>query len=44
MITSPLSSNVGHRAMITPVNPPLTRLIHVSSSCWTIYRSFEIYL
>jgi len=27
MITSPLLSNVRHRAMITPVSPLLTRLI-----------------
>jgi len=30
MITSPLLSNVRHRAMITPVRPLLTRLIHIS--------------
>ena len=41
MITSRLLSNVHHRA-ITPVSPLLTRLIHISPSCWTIYRSFEI--
>ena len=29
MITSPLLSNVSHRAMITPVRPLLTRLIHI---------------
>jgi len=44
MITSPLLSNVCHRAMITPVSPPPTTLIHISPSCWTIYRSFEITL
>jgi len=44
MITSPLLSNVHHRAMITPVSPPLARLIHMSPSCWTIYRLFEIIL
>jgi len=44
MITSPLLSNVRHRAVITPVSHPLTRLIHISPSCWTIYRSFEIIL
>jgi len=42
MIISPLLSNVRHRPMITPVSPLLTRLIHISPSCWTIYRSFEI--
>jgi len=30
--------------MITPVRLLLTRLIHVSPNCWTIYRSFEIHL
>jgi len=44
MITSPLLSNERHRAMITPVSPLLTSLIHFSPSCWTIYRSFEIIL
>jgi len=44
MIASPLLSNVRHRAMSTPVSPPLTRLIHISLSCWTIYRSCEIIL
>ena len=42
--TSPLLSNVCHRAVITPVSPPPTTLIHISPSCWTIYRSFEITL
>jgi len=44
MRTSPLLSNVRHRAAVTPASPPLTRLIHTSPSCWTIYRSFEIIL
>ena len=44
MITSPLLSNVRHSAMITPVSPRLTRLIHINPSCWRIYRSFEIIL
>ena len=44
MMTSPLLSNIRHRAMITPVSPLLTRLIHISPSCWTIYRPFEIIL
>ena len=44
MIISPLFSNVSHRAIITPVSVLLTRLIYISSSCWTIYRSFEIIL
>jgi len=30
MITSPLLSNIRHRAMITPLRPLLTRLIHIS--------------
>jgi len=33
MITSPLLRNVRRRAMITPVSPLLTRLIHISPSC-----------
>jgi len=41
-IISPLLSNVCHRPMITPPSPPLTRLIHISPSCWTTYHSFEI--
>jgi len=44
MVTSPLLSNVRHRAMITPVGPLLTRLIYIIPSCWTICRSFEIHL
>jgi len=44
MITSPLLSNVRLRAMITPVSPLLTRLIHISLIYWTIYCSFEIIL
>ena len=31
-------------ATVTPVSHPFTRLIHISPSCWTIYRSFEIIL
>jgi len=31
-------------ATATPVSHPLTRPNHISSSCWTIYRSFEITL
>jgi len=38
---SPFLRNVRHWAMIAPVSPLLTRLIHISPSCWTIYRSFE---
>jgi len=30
--------------MITPVSLLLTRVIHISPSCWTVYRSFEIHL
>jgi len=31
-------------ATVTPASHPLTRLIHISPSYWTIYRSFEITL
>jgi len=44
MVTSPLMSNVRQRAMITPLSPLLTRLVYISPSYWTIYRSFEIIL
>jgi len=44
MITSPLLSNVCHRAMITPVSLLLTRLIHVSPSYRKMYCSFEMIL
>jgi len=44
MRTRPLLHNVHHRAMITSVSPLRTRLIHISPSYRTIYRSFEIIL
>jgi len=44
MRTRPLLRDVRHKAMITPVNPLRTKLIHISPSYWTIYRSFEIIL
>jgi len=44
MITSPLLSNVRHRAMITPVSPLLTGLIHISPIYWRIYCWFELVL
>jgi len=44
MIAPPLLRNARHRAMIMPVSPVRTRLIHISLSCWTIYRLFEINL
>jgi len=44
MVTFPLLSNVRQRAMIMPVSPPLTRLIHVRTSYWTIFHPFEIIL
>jgi len=44
MITSPLLSNVRHRAMISSVTPLRTRLIQISPSYWTMFRSFEIIL
>jgi len=40
----PMLRNGCHRAMITPVNPPRLRLIHISSSYQTVYRLFEIIL
>jgi len=40
----PLLRNARHKTMITPVNPPRLRLIHISPSCQTIYRSFEFIL
>jgi len=30
--------------MITPARPVRTRLIHISPSSWTIFRSFQIIL
>ena len=42
--SSPLLRNARHRTMITPVNPPRLRLIHISPSYQTVYRSFEIIL
>ena len=40
----PLLRNARHRTMITPVNPPRLRLIHISPSYQTVYRSFAIIL
>ena len=40
----PLLRNARHRTMITPVNLPRLRLIHISPSYQTVYRSFEIIL
>ena len=40
----PLLRNARHRTMITPVNPPRRRVIHISPSYQTVYRSFEINL
>ena len=39
-----LLRNARHRTMITPVNPPRLRLIRISPSYQTVYRSFEIIL
>jgi len=39
-----LLCNARHRTMITPVNPPRLRLIHISPSYQTVYRLFEIIL
>jgi len=44
MIASPLLSNVRQKAMVTPVSPLLTTLVHINPNYWTIYRSFEIIL
>jgi len=43
MITSPLLSNVRHRAMITPVSTLSTRLIHIIPSCWTIIIRLKLF-
>ena len=40
----PLLRNARHRIMITPVNHPRLRLIHISPSYQRVYRSFEIIL
>jgi len=44
MRTCPLLRELRHKAMITPVSPLRARLIHISSSYWTILCSFEIIL
>ena len=44
MRARPLLRNARHRTMITPVNPPRLRLLHISPSYQTVYRSFEIIL
>ena len=45
MRTRLLLCNERHGARIVPVVSPLhTRLIRISPSCWTIFRSFEIIL
>jgi len=45
MRTRALLRNARHRAMITPVTPLRTRLIHICPRyLWTIFRSFEIAL
>jgi len=43
MRTHPLLRSVCHRAVIAPVSPLRTRLIHIRIY-WTIYRWFEIFL
>ena len=40
----PLLRNARHRTTITPFNPPRLRLINISASYQTVYRSFEIIL
>jgi len=44
MRARPLLRNARHRTMIMPVKPPRLRLIHISPSYQTVYRSFEIIL
>ena len=44
MGTPPLLCNARHRTMVTPVNLLRFRLIHISPSYWTVYRSLEIIL
>jgi len=43
MITSPLVSNVRHRAMIMPVRPLLTRLIHISGVIGPFIVRFKLF-
>ena len=40
--TRPMLHNARHRAMVTPVSPLCTRLIHISPIYKTIYHSFGI--
>ena len=42
MRARPLLRNARHRTMIMPVNPPRLRLINISPSYQTVYRSSEI--
>jgi len=42
MRTRRLLRNIRHRATVTPVSPLRTRLIHITTSYWTICRSFAI--
>jgi len=44
MGTCPLLRNARHITIITPVNPLRLKLIHISPSYSTVYRSFEIIL
>jgi len=44
MRTCRLLHNLRHRAMIAPVSPQRTRIIHISPSYWTIFCSFGIIL
>ena len=39
----PLLRKVRHRTMITPVNPPRLRLIHISPSYQTVYRFLKLF-
>jgi len=44
MEACPLLHNTRQRTMITPVNPPRLRLIHISPRYHTVYHSFQIIL
>jgi len=43
MTTSPLLSNVRHRAMIAPVSPLTTRFIHINPSCCKIFIRLKLF-
>jgi len=43
MGTRPLLRKARHRAMMTPVNPLRTRLIHISLSDWTVIVRLKLF-